>query len=273
MQLAEVSDQETGWPSVTDCDGLKWSGLACAAGAPVKIEMAEYQPGVFHRRPPPACWNAVDGDVGSQSTVSNDMILGLMWCQWRRADGAPLARLADYAEKRDWFVGEPVDRVGEVILKPNQVGLLGRMLYVLTEGRDDRYYRRLFRFYQPVQEDFERHLQAMGIVLQGEVTAALEAKSMDATVETGDGKSLGLLEINGEMLARLRELVDAEPENPGYAVALGVYTGDMERALDLLLSDATPVPTYVRSKGGHADEAYALAEWLFWAGVALKHLE
>jgi hypothetical protein len=256
-RLAEISDPVTGWPSATDCDGLLWAGLACAAGVPVAIELAEYPEGVWNRRPSPACWNPEQGDVGSKSTVSNDMVLGKFWCRWRQGDAAAvesLQRFADNAEARDWVVGEPITEASRVILKPNQIGMLGRMLYAQTNGRDDRYWRRLFTAYAHVDADFERHLQALGIALQGEIFAAVDAKSLDATVA-----NFKLLDINGEMHDRLIELEIAEPENYLYAAVLGVYRGDMTRAIDLLLADGAPA-SYVR---GNNAEAFALVEWLF----------
>lgn len=266
-RLAELADKATGWPSTTDCDALLWAGLACAAGMPVAIELAEYPDGVWNRRPAPACWNPEQGDVGSKSTTSNDMVLGKYWCRWRQgteAATASLQRFADHAEAHDWQIGEPITEPGRVILKPNQIGMLGRMLFVKTNGRDDRYWRRLFTAYAPVEADFERHLQALGIVLQGEITEALNAKSLDATVEPAQS----LLDIDGDMHKRLEELELAEPNNPLYAAALGVYRGDMTRAIDLLLADG-PAPTYAR---GDSAEAYALAEWLFTADLVERRL-
>lgn len=271
-----LTASRAGWASDTDCDSLLWSSLACAGGAPVAISNAEYEPGVLHRRPAPSCFTGVD--VGSKSTVSNDQLLGYMTCAWSNENLGAFQRLASRGESSDWIMGEPVTEPGDVILKPNQIGMLGRAIYVLSSGADDRYYRRLFRLYAPVEKDYERHLQAIGIALQGEITAALDAGSLDATVEpqTDDGPtqgSLSLLDINGEMLARLQDLVNVEPSNALFHVTHGTYTGDMTRGVELLLDDATPRPTYVRSKGGLADDAFARAEWLFAARIALKRMD
>lgn len=274
QEYIDLTADRAGWASDTDCDSLIWSGLACAGGAPVAISKAEYAPGYIHRRPAPSCFTGVD--AGSKSTVSNDQMLGYLWCAWSNKDAGAFERLADYGEDRDWVMGEPVTEPGDVVLKPNQIGMTGRALYVLSNGSDDRYYRRLFRYYHPVEADYERHLQAIGIALQGEITAALEAGSLDATVhpQSDDGPaqaSLALLDINGEMMKRLEDLTKSEPENALFHVALGTYTGDMTRGVELLLGDP-PRPTYVRSKGGLADDAFARAEWLFAARLALKRM-
>ncbi len=246
-------DPATGWPSPTDCDGLLWAGKAAAAGLPVQIDLAEYSPGELHRRPPPSCWNETDGDVGSKSTISNDMVLGWLWAKWSLKDLDALKRLAAYGEEHNWQMGKPTSMLSRVILKPNQIGLLGRMIYVLSSKQDSRTYRHLFESYSKVGQDYERHLQALGIVLQG----AVDMEEMEIT----------LVGISDQMLDRLKELVEAEPQNPLFHAALGIYTGDFDQAITLLLDDATPTPTYVR---GHNAEVLAKVERLFAMMLVIK---
>ncbi len=252
--LAAISDRDTGWPSVNDCDGTLWAGIACAGGAPVKIELAEYSPGEIHRRPAPSCWNKDKGDIGAKSTVSNDMLIGYMWCLWAKQDISAFQRLAEYGEGHSWVMGEPAEEVGAVVLKPNEIGLLGRALFKLSEGHDDRIYRHTIREYVPVTADYERHIQALGIALQGEVTEG----------------GANLIEVSEQMLKRINDLVDAEPENALYQTIRGVYSGDMSKAVDLLLRDDVIVPTYFR---GDNPAAYVHAEWLLAAKIALKRME
>ncbi len=79
--------------------------------------------------------------------------------------------------------------------------------------------------------------------------------------EVSEGAGEGLLDIDGAMLERLKQLVATEPLNAGYKTALGIYTGDMDAAVDLFLDRTTPIPSYVR--GDRAD-VFALAERLYW---------
>lgn len=246
-------DAETGWPSKFDCDGLLWAGKAASVGLPVKVDLAEYSPGELHRRPPPSCWNEKDGDVGSKSTISNDMILGWLWAKWSLGDLDALKRLAKYGEDRNWFMGLPKSMMARVYLKPNQQGLLGRMIFSLSKGADGRSYRHLFESYPSVTEDYARHLQALGILLQGLVEM--------------DDLEVRLIDINDQMLQRLHELVDVEPKNALFQAALGRYTGDYDAAYALLLDDSTPVPTYVR---GDKPEVLAKVERLFAMMVVIQ---
>lgn len=253
--LVALADPVTNWPSVTDCDGTEWAGLACAGGYPVKIELAEYSPGEIHRRPAPSCWNSTDGDMGSKSTISNDMLLGYILCAWERRDLGALQRLADYGERHHWVMGAPATAIGDVVIKPYVLGILGRAIYVLSNKADNRLYRNTPITFDDTALDYVRHLQSLAIVLAGEVTTTHEAD---------------LVDINDSMLKRLHELVDAEPLNPGFATALGIYTGDLDRAVDLFLDTATPIPSYVR---GDNASAFAFAERLYWLKKAHSHMK
>lgn len=241
-EYEELTKDQGGWPSVKDCDATLWAGEVCSGGLEVDIALAEYQPGQIHRRPAPSCFEN-GSENGSASTVSNDMILGYLSCLWKLQDFRALQRLADYGEAHNWVMGEPADS-DRVYLKPNQIGLIGRMLYQLG---DNRPYRKVPAAYFPVQKDFEKHLQVLGILLNGEVDSNL------------------YLDVDGVMLDRLKELAE-DKSDALMQSAYGRYTGDQSLALDLLLVDETPMPTYVRGS-----KNYKLVYWLKAASVVLNH--
>jgi hypothetical protein len=235
-------DPETGMPGRDDCDLALWAGLACSIGMPVKIELLEYSPGEIHRRPFKACWNETEGDVGSKSTISKDMISGYSACLWARKDLQGLQRLADYGEKNDWIMGKPSELLSRVLLSGNGIGLIGRAIYSLSSGSDDRYYRRIGFLFPKVEADFERHIQTHGILLQDSVD-----------------DSYNLTSINDEMLDRLIENAELEPSNSLFAAALGRFTGDQSKAISLLLDPKTPCPSYAR---GETPDTYCKIDWL-----------
>jgi len=241
-------DEATGWIDLKDCDGLLFNSLAGALGFPVDISLAEYSPGEMHRRPFKACWTESEGDVGSKSTISRDMLTGYMSYLWARKDLAALQRLADYGEKNDWIMGKPSHLISRVLLTGNGIGFLGRAIYVLSSGSDDRYYRRVGYLFPPVQEDFERHLQVQGILLQDSID---------------DGYKL---RINSEMLDRLIENAAKEPEDRLFAAALGKFTGDQSRTIDLLLSEVQVCPSYAR---GERPDVYCKLNWLQAAKIVI----
>jgi len=246
--LSEL-DPDTGWITTTGCDETLWSGLACSLGFPVNIALAEYTPGEIHRRPAPSCYSDTQGDQGAKSTVSRDMFAGYLPCLWARKDLAALQRLADYGEKSDWIMGQPNYLVSRVLLTGNGIGIVGRAIYELSGGSDDRYYRRTGYLFPSVTQDFERHIQTQGILLQDSVD-----------------ESYNLTRINTEMLDRLIENAAAMPNDPLFAAALGRFTGDQAGTLEILLRDQNECPTYAR---GEKPEVYCKINWLQAAAILL----
>lgn len=238
---AETHDR-AGWASERDCDGTLWAGIACSAGATVDIGRAEYAPGQIERRPSPSCY---PGD--SRSTVSNDMFTGYLWCAWSRRDYDTIRRVANYGKAHElrigpvligWIMGEPYpEHAAEVVMRPNDIGLIGRMRHKLSSGEDSPPYRTYPSVFLPVKNDFEKHIQVLSIALNGAVDGKLHEADLD----------------------RLRVMASEEPLNPLFAAVLGVYTGNMERAISLLLDPSTPIPSYVR---GERRDLYATIHWL-----------
>jgi hypothetical protein len=217
-EVNAAADAGGGWPAGRDCDSLLWAGLARAAGADhVNLALAEYAPGELHRRPAPSCYD--NGDQGSKSTVSRDMLTGYLLGVWRARDLGAALRLADYGEAHGWVMGEG-DRA-RTEMRTNLKGILGRILHKL--GGPSREYRFLPALYLPGGKSYEQHLAVLGILLGGEVS--------------GD--------IGGDQLAVLNANASDSPEDGLFQGVRGVYTGDMGRALDLLTGDYV-CPGYVR---------------------------
>lgn len=252
-----------GFPSRTDCDGALWAGEACAGGAAVAIEELEHVPGERHRRPAPACWSRELGDQGAKTTASRDSLTGDLACLWKKKDLGALQRLANYVEKNGLKIGEPLAD-GRVLIGTNLAGLLGRMIYALSNGQDDRPFALSFEAYPPVFEDSEQHIQAVGITLQGAVVADIRARGLSADVS-----AIALTDISPGMKVRLEELVAAQPGDYLFQAALGVYTGDFAEAARLLL-DPPPPPSYVR---GDQPELFEDARWLYATRIVLNQYD
>ncbi len=256
QEIATSADSESGWPSAVDCDGTLWAGLASAAGAEgVKIERAEYDPGRIERRPT-ACWPG-----SSHSSISQDMLTGYLWALWRKGDLPALTRLATYGEAHaikvgpaviGWIMGEPPAEVGSVVARPNIIGMVGRMLFILSDGTDARSYRSYPSLYPPVERDFERHIATLGILLYGEVAARQS--------------DLFALSIDGEMKKRLEENVAYDPSDAFFQAALSVYSGDASAAESLLKDPGYECPSYVRGA-----PLYCAVHKAFAASIVLKH--
>lgn len=251
----KVFDEKTHWPSVEDCDATLWAGIAACGGVKLDLSLAEHNPGQIHRRPYQACWSEKEGDQGSKSTTSNDMITGYMLGAWCNKDYEAVRRVAAYGEKHFWVMGEPFpEMASRVLLKPNGIITVGRLLYVLSGGKDSRFYAVDALKWYPVKGDYERHIQALSIMLSGEIR------------ETGSFDQIPT-DLREDELKRVEALAKKEPKNFLYSYILSVYSGDYEKTLTLLLDEKNPVPTYVRGKN---PKAFMLAEWLLIANNTLE---
>jgi hypothetical protein len=169
------------------------------------------------------------------------MLTGYIWARWAAEEMKALERLADYGLAHSWQMGEPASQI-EVYMGDNLAGILCRMI-----GRKCSV---LPAAYFPVTADYERHLQVLGILLQGETTLG----------------ALAVLDIDGVMLDRLKENAAAFPKDGLFAGALAIYTGDYTRAIELLTNPAYECPTYVRGSANYCLVHKAFAMWL-----VLKH--
>lgn len=209
-ELKAESDQKTGWPSATDCDGALWAGLANAGGGAADLNLAESAPGAIIRSPSGAC-----------SPTSRDMILGYAFGRWAAKDLAALQRLANYGEKNNWYMSS--DQTLSSI-DPISQGILGRAIEKLSNGEDKRVYAGVPMACLVFTVDYEQHLQTLEALLDGQV----------------EGK------IPVACLAALQAFQDASPGDAFFAAAVGVYKGDLTKAEELLTAPNYVCPTYVR---------------------------
>ncbi len=262
-EIVAASDPVSGWHLNDDCDRTLWAGLACAAGVPgVKIDLAQLAPGVIGRRPDRACWDPELGEQGSKSTTSQDMATGYLLCAWRtkRLDlfetfaTACESRSVGVDGQRACIIGEPWPaQAARVLLRSNLLGILGRAIYSISGGADKRDYRVLSPIYvgQP-EADYERHLQALGMIFDGEV----------------DTQTPKLTDITPQQKDQLAALAAADPIDWTAAAGLAVYSGDYGPVLALLMAEPVVCPTYTRG-----DEIDCKVSWAFAARLVLDHLK
>lgn len=245
QEAQEKFDRETGWPSAEDCDGLLWAGIARAAGInSVLFNRAEQASGRLSRRPKAPCF--ADGkDLGSDSTISKDMVLGYLYASWRSGDLGAMQRLAAYGESHYWVLGEPFPaRADKVLLTGNQIGLLGRIIENLSGGQVLKPYRNIEPIYSMVKKDYEQHLMALFILLNGEVRGWISSYEKHF----------------------LKYLRNSDRANPLFAAAYALYDdGDFNSVISGLGS-ATYTPSYARGS-----DNYKLVAWLFTADLILRN--
>lgn len=287
-----LRDEKTGWLDQS-CDGFKRTALYAASPGVegVALRAAEYpgNPGKFHRRPlSNPCWTPELGDVGSKTTWSRDMGMGLIAYAWAKKDRGILDAHAAYGVAHPykwegfpaWLMGEPAAD-GRAIYTPAMLGLVYQGIFALggVENGD----RAWPNIYTKGLTDYQAHLQMLDIWYRGEVARsmgdsdALPHPSGDEPEPTqGDDVAgepsalvstagLSLLQVSDSMYNRIQEHYQRQPHDPFYAYLHGLYSGDFSPAIENCLNPAMPLGDYAR-----ADETGRLAYWIFACGQLLE---
>lgn len=249
-RLDEVKalQSEDGWIETGFCDAALWTGkLGTAHGIEINFRAAEYpgEPGRFNRRPPPFC----EEGAGSASSWSRDMGMGLLAYAWRKGDLALVQDHAAHGKLKNWKMGEPLAD-GRVLYTPAMIGHLYQVIWAL--GGEDNLARTWPSLYQSGLDDFQAHLQAMDIWLRGEIAAKMR---------------LSLIDVTDTMQLRIDEHAAREPLCPFYQYLAGVYSGNLQPAIDILLS-----PDYACEYFRDNEPQAKLGEWLFAASLTLERL-
>lgn len=221
---------DNGWLD-DGCDAMLFQGKYQATeGAfyldPRSAELSG-EAGRFFRRGSTPCWD--EKDLGSKTTWSRDMGLGLIYWLFRTKNLSALEDHATYGTQNKWQMGKPYDD-GRVVYTPNMLSLLYNAIAVL--GGDNSLHRAWPPAYPTGLIDYQAHLQVLSIALRGELARKLE----DAPQKPRKGL---LLSISTTMYDRLEEHAQRDP-NPLYLAVLGKYSGNMKPAVDACLEEVVP---------------------------------
>jgi len=159
------------YPSVADsngfihtdeCDSLLFSALSGVGGADVSLSFAEFNSlGEWHRRPSyyPECY-----PDHSKSTISRDMLIGVMWFAYEHQQLHTLVDLFEYGEDHNWIMGS--GDTTRTFFTPNMQATLAELIYQMG-GENHIVYRNLPRTWKAGLDDYELHLQLLHIELLG----------------------------------------------------------------------------------------------------------
>lgn len=247
----ELRDPVSGWLVYRDCDSMLWSGKYAGATGVFDVDLRASEvtgaPGKFRRRITRDCWQRGE----SRSTWSRDMGLGLIHAAIRTGQLDILESHARYGKQHNWIMGEPLESLTP-IYNAHLIGILFQGIFEL--GGDNDPARLWPGNYKSGFDDYKAHLQMWSLWLR-------------ASIYKRKGQALG--PISNVMLERVKEHAHREPDNPFYWFVMGLFTGDMNRPIDLILREDQPVGTYVRC---HELERCKLAERIFTADLILEHL-
>lgn len=211
-----VSD-EAGWVDTDRCDAILWASLRASSGVSVNVDVAQdaTRRGRWYRRPvsKPECY----ATGASTSTISRDMLLGVMWWAWtaRRAD--VVRDLWSYGERRGWAMGDGRLFGADTILNSNLIGLLGRLCVALDAncGGASASAAQIPLTWDGSAAGYTRHLETLQILLLGEVDGELPTHAVE----------------------RLRTHADEQSWNPLFAAALVLYDEWSPIEVDRRLAD------------------------------------
>ena len=116
----------TGFISTEYCDSLLFSALnAVARNERIDIEDAQGEPGQWFRRPSKDCF-----PENSKSTISRDMLLGVILYAVHFSEPDILDDLWEYGEANNWVMGEGV--IDRTLFSPTMIALLAEARYKLS---------------------------------------------------------------------------------------------------------------------------------------------
>jgi hypothetical protein len=162
-----VSDPKTGFIAVETCDSLLFTALTSAGGYGVDIKVARDEEGRWWRRPGKDCgpqWQ------NAKSTISRDMLLGVLWGGWVKRDLAMVESLFRYAVRHNLVMGD--GDIGATLMNPNIMRTIAEMISALG-GPDHKEFKLLPYAWGEAATNFRGHLQVLHIVLKGAVTGSV----------------------------------------------------------------------------------------------------
>ncbi len=214
--LPEVQDAN-GFVATDKCDALLHSALV-GVTVPVALEVAQLEPGRWFRRP--LNYDECFAAGASRSTISRDMLLGVIWWAWKNGRLDVLEDLRSYGQAHDWIMGEADSvetTVSRTYLTPAFRGTLCRTARKMGGADHGDCY--IPQVYPESLTDFEAHLQVLTILLEAEITGSLGSGAYGA----------------------LQAQIARQPNNPLFHAALSRFQkGDHANiAASLLLNSPT----------------------------------
>lgn len=211
---AEIVQQQDshGFIYADECDSLLFTSLAAIALDAVDIRAAREDNGRWHRRPAKDCY-----PEHSKSTISRDMLLGVMWYAYYHRDLELVESMWSYGSARSWIMGDGLR--SRTLFTPALVSTLAQLIYKLGGASHEE--RKIpVLTWSPV-DDFEAHLQVLHIMLRHRIYGTIEQTAED----------------------RLKEQATRQPKNALFQYAIGNVSEAIEQLNDPNLFPWDRLPT------------------------------
>lgn len=226
QSLLPEHQDENGFILTDTCDSLLFSGLLSAV-VPVDIMVARDSEGRWHRRPDMDCSKA---NGTSRSTISKDMIVGLLYYFWYNKDLANATRFMEDLRNNNYVLrGEGT--LGELLVPGHTIRTLAEIIKKLG-GR-----KYLVELNIPLgfssSGSYIAHLNVWHILLRGEVNGY----------------------INNDEFAILRQHAERQPHNPLFSAAYHKYLDhNYTDSVNLLLNGQFYPNDRLPTSADHCDE-------------------
>jgi len=210
VYLENMTKAQDDWGFIESdkCDSLLFSGLLGSAGVRVWLYGARDDDGRWYRR-----WQKDCYPDHSASSISRDMLLGVLWYAWgnKRADIA--VNLLQYADKHGYIMGEgPPSRV---LMTPALVNTTQLIAFKLGARK---YAWKMPEIWAATPKGSARHIQMLHILLRADVLGKLSPGAA----------------------RRLKAIYRAEPENVLFAAAHNYWIKDTDIPLHDYPMDRLP---------------------------------
>lgn len=182
LELIKTQQDSEGFLHSDKCDSTLFTGLSGAGGMTVDLTKARASDGQWYRRPLslPECLKS----GGSASTISRDMLLGVVI--WGNMTGRldVLQDLIEYGVDHTWIMGESdgtPDGISRIVVTPPLIATLADCVYKMSDGADNHSVMRTINPQAWVDglDDYQLHLQMLHMVLRGRCTGSLEAGAIN----------------------------------------------------------------------------------------------
>lgn len=231
LYLSLVSNHQdaSGFIMTNTCDATFFSGLLSAAAPSLHINIyaAQDNTGAWFRRPEHDCGPAFNN---SRSTISRDMMLGVMWSLWRNHDLAAAEDLLSQLKQNNFILaGE--GSAGELTFLPSYINTLSQIIYRLGGPRHEIELA-LPAIISEGDLGFEAHLTVWHILLRGELLSSIPEHNFNI----------------------LQDYVKQNPENPLFQAAYHKYLdGNYSSVLQLLMNNSEWPADKLPTTSNHCD--------------------
>lgn len=219
QELSDSVRDPHGFVETDACDSLLFTSLASFHKA-IDIRAAfDSATGQWHRTPAQNCYaNYLVGlEPSSKSTISRDMLLGLLWYAWIHQDRSIPESIYSYAIEHLMVMGDGVP--SRTLMSTALLATTAQMIYRL--GGTDHAERNFPVTWLPGAVDFERHVQTWHILLRMRLYTEIEESAP----------------------TRLKSHAESQPTNPLYQYAVGLTDAAIQLLLDESKYPADRLPT------------------------------